>query len=227
MSREGEKMAARDMIRKEVDRLGELANRVRECHGDAVEALARFDHAKSGAEELITMLIAAGSINAVREECEKFTEYFERHAEEEAPRIKSEFYLLAENDVKMLDALAARIESRRAEAHKALAGMTACEDPTKEEKYGLMAADALGSAASTCRDFYAAVTMMAELAATRDALPKGAKLTRTILQRSIAHAVENTQGAVKALAVSATSGRAKSVIDGFRKAFLDTEEGEK
>ena len=105
--------------------------------------------------------------------------------------------------------------------------MTACEDPTKEEKYGLMAADALGSAANTCREFYAAVTMMAELATTRDALPKGAKLTRTILQRSIAHAVKNTQGAVKALAVSATSGRAKSVIDGFRKAFLDTEEGEK
>nr|DAM77919.1 MAG TPA: hypothetical protein [Caudoviricetes sp.] len=139
---------------------------------------------------------------------------------------KSEFYRLVENDVKMLDALAARIESRRAEAHKALAGMTACEDPTKEEKYGLMAADALGSAASTCRDFYAAVTMMAELAATRDALPKGAKLTRTILQRSIAHAVKNTQGAVIALSAAATGDRTKSVIDGFRKAFLDTEEGE-
>lgn len=220
-------MDAKDVIHKEVDRLGELANRVRECHGDAVEALARFDHAKSGAEELITMLIAAGSINAVREECEKFNEYFERHAEEEVSRIKSEFYRLAENDVKMLDALAARIESRRVEAHKALAGMTACEDPTKEEKYGFMAADALGSAASTCMDFYVAVTVMAELATARDALPKGAKLTRTILQRSIAHAVKNTQGAVKALAVSATSGRAKSVIDGFRKAFLDTEEGEK
>ena len=53
-----------------------------------------------------------------------------------------------------------------------------------------------------------------------------AKLTRTILQRSIAHAVKNTQGAVKALAVSATSGRAKIVIEDFRKAFLDTEEGE-
>lgn len=220
-------MDAKDVIHKEVDRLGEFANRVRECHGDAVEALARLDHAKSGAEELITMFIAAGSINAVREECEKFNEYFERHAEEEAPRIKSEFYRLVENDVKMLDALAARIESRRAEAHKALAGMTACEDPIKEEKYGLMAADALGSAASTCVDFYAAVTMMAELAAVRDAVPKGAKLTRTILQRSIAHAVKNTQGAVKALAVSATSGRAKIVIDDFRKAFLDTEEGEK
>lgn len=142
-------------------------------------------------------------------------------------RIKSEFYRLVENDVKMLDALAARIESRRAEAHKALAGMTACEDPIKEEKYGFMAADALGSAASTCTDFYAAVTMMAELATARDALPKGAKLTRTILQRSIAHAVKNTQGAVKALAISATSGRAKIVIDDFRKAFLDTEEGEK
>ena len=95
MGREEEKMAARDMIHKEVDRLGEFANRVRECHGDAVEALARLDHAKSGAEELITMFIAAGSINAVREECEKFNEYFERHAEEEAPRINSEFYRLA------------------------------------------------------------------------------------------------------------------------------------
>ena len=220
-------MDAKDVIHKDVDRLGEFANRVRECHGDAVEALARFDQTRDSAEKLITMFIAAGSINAVREECEKFTEYFERHAEKEAPRIKSEFYRMAENDVKMLDALAARIESRRAEAHKALAGMTACEDPTKEEKYGLMAADALGSAASTCRDFYAAVTMIAELATTRDALPKGAKLTRTILQRSIAHAVKNTQGAVKALAVSATSGRAKIVIDDFRKAFLGTEEGEK
>lgn len=219
-------MAAMEVIHKEVDRLGEFANRVRECHGDAVEALARSDHAKSGAEELITMFIAAGSINAVREECKKFTEYFERRAEEEAPRIKSEFYRLVENDVKMLDALAARIESRRAEAHKALAGMTACEDSIKEEKYGFMAADALGSAASTCMDFYAAVTVMAELATARDALPKGAKLTRTILQRSIAHAVKNTQGAVKALAVSATSGRAKIVIEDFRKAFLDTEEGE-
>ena len=219
--------AAKDVIHKEVDRLGEFANRVRERHGDAAKALARFDLTGDVSEKLMAMLIAAGSINDVREECEKFNEYFERHAEEEAPRIKSEFYRLAENDVKMLDALAARIESRRAEAHKALAGMTACEDPTKEEKYGLMAADALGSAANTCRDFYAAVTMMAELATTRDALPKGAKLTRTILQRSIAHAVKNTQGAVKALAVSATSGRAKSVIDGFRKAFLDTEEGEK
>lgn len=29
-------------------------------------------------------------------------------------RVKSEFYRLVENDVKMLDALAARIESRRA-----------------------------------------------------------------------------------------------------------------
>lgn len=220
-------MDAKDVIHKEVDRLGEFANRVRECHGDAVEALARLDHAKSGAEELITMFIAAGSINAVREECEKFNEYFERHAEEEAPRIKSEFYRLVENDVKMLDALAARIESRRAEAHKALAGMTACEDPIKEEKYGFMAADALGSAAGTCMDFYAAVTMMAELATARDALPKGAKLTRTILQRSIAHAVENTQDAVIALSAAATSDRTKSVIDGFRKAFLDTEEGEK
>jgi hypothetical protein len=76
------KMDAKDVIHKEVDRLGEFANRVRECHEDAVEALARLDHAKSGAEELITMFIAAGSINAVREECEKFTEYFERHAEE-------------------------------------------------------------------------------------------------------------------------------------------------
>lgn len=140
---------------------------------------------------------------------------------------KSEFYRLVENDVKMLDALAARIESRRAEVHKALAGMTACEDPIKEEKYGFMAADALGSAAGTCMDFYAAVTMMAELATARDALPKGAKLTRTILQRSIAHAVKDAQGAVKALAVSAASGRAKIVIDGFRKAFLDSEEGEK
>ena len=53
-----------------------------------------------------------------------------------------------------------------------------------------------------------------------------AKLTRTILQRSIAHTVKNAQGAVNALAVSATSDRTKSVIDGFRKAFLDTEEGE-
>lgn len=140
---------------------------------------------------------------------------------------KSEFYRLVENDVKMLDALAARIESRHAEAHKALAGMTACEDPIKEEKYGFMAADALGSAAGTCMDFYAAVTMMAELATARDALPKGAKLTRTILQRSIAHAVKNTQDAVIALSAAATSDRTKSVIDGFRKAFLDTEEGEK
>ena len=82
MDRKEEKMDAKDVIHKEVDRLGEFANRVRECHGDAVEALARFDQAKSGAEELITMLIAAGSINAVREECEKFTEHFERHAEE-------------------------------------------------------------------------------------------------------------------------------------------------
>ena len=82
MSREEEKRDAKDVIHKEVDRLGEFANRVRECHEDAVEALARLDHAKSGAEELITMFIAAGSINAVREECEKFTEYFERHAEE-------------------------------------------------------------------------------------------------------------------------------------------------
>lgn len=102
----------------------------------------------------------------------------------------------------MLDALAARIEARRSQAHKALAGMTACEDPIKEEKYGFMAADALGSAASTCRDFYAAIT------------------------RSIAHTVENTQGAVIALSAAATSDRTKSVIDGFRKAFLDTEEGE-
>ena len=220
-------MDAMEAARKDVDRLGEFANQVQENHRIAAKALARFDLTGDVSEKLMAMLIAAGSINDVREECEKFNEYFERHAEEEAPRIKSEFYRLAENDVKMLDALAARIESRRAEAHKALAGMTACEDPTKEEKYGLMAADALGSAANTCRDFYAAVTMMAELATTRDALPKGAKLTRTILQRSIAHAVKNTQGAVKALAVSATSGRAKSVIDGFRKAFLDTEEGEK
>lgn len=53
-----------------------------------------------------------------------------------------------------------------------------------------------------------------------------AKLTRTILQRSIAHAVENTQDAVIALSAAATSDRTKSVIDGFRKAFLDTEEGE-
>ena len=227
MNREEEKRDAMDVIHKEVDRLGEFANRVRECHGDAVEALARFDHAKSGTEELITMFIAAGSINAVREECKKFTEYFERHAEGEAPRVKSEFYRLAENDVKMLDALAARIESRRAEAHKALAGMTACEDPIKEEKYGLIAADALGSAASTCRDFYAAVTMMAELATARDSLPKGAKLTRTILQRSIAHAVKNAQDAVIALSASATSDHTKSVIDGFRKAFLDVEEEEK
>lgn len=140
---------------------------------------------------------------------------------------KSEFYRLVENDVKMLDALATRIESRRAEAHKALAGMTACEDPIKEEKYGFMAAEELGSAASTCRDFYAAVTMMAELATARDSLPKGAKLTRTILQRSIAHAVKNAQDAVIALSASATSDHTKSVIDGFRKAFLDAEEGEK
>lgn len=219
-------MDAKDVIHKDVDRLSEFANRVGNATGDAVDALARLDHAGNGAEELITMFIAAGSINDVREECEKFTEYFERHAEKEAPRIKSEFYRLAENDVKMLDALAVRIESRRAEAHKALAGMTACEEPIKEEKYGLMAADALGSAASTCRDFYAAVTMMAELATTRDALPKGAKLTRTILQRSIAHAVKNMQDAVIALSTSATSDRTKSVIGGFRKAFLDTEEGE-
>lgn len=140
---------------------------------------------------------------------------------------KSEFYRLVENDVKMLDALVARIESRRAEAHKALAGMPACEDPIKEEKYGFMAADALGSAASTCVDFYAAVMMMAELATARDALPKGAKLTRTILQRSIAHAVKNAQDAVVALSASAASDRTKIVIDDFRKAFLDAEEGEK
>ena len=58
-------------------------------------------------------------------------------------------------------------------------------------------------------------------------IPKGAKLTRTILQRSIAHAVKNAQGAVIALSAAATSDHTKSVIDGFRKAFLDTEEGEK
>lgn len=58
-------------------------------------------------------------------------------------------------------------------------------------------------------------------------IPKGAKLTRTILQKSIAHAVKNAQDAVIALSTSATSDRAKSVIDGFRKAFLDAEEGEK
>lgn len=226
MNREG-KMDAMEAARKDVNRLGEFANQVQENHRIAAIALARFDLTGDVSEQLMAMLIAAGSINDVREECEKFNEYFERHAEEEAPRIKSEFYRLAENDVKMLDALAARIESRRAEAHKALAGMTACEDPIKEEKYGLMAADALGSTANTCRDFYAAVTMMAELATARDAHPKGAKLTRTILQRSIAHAVKNAQGAVKALAVSATSGRAKIVMDDFRKAFLDTEEGEK
>ena len=220
-------MDAMEAARKDVDRLGEFANQVQENHRIAAIALARFDFTGDVSEKLMAMLIAAGSINDVREECEKFNEYFERHAEEEVSRIKSEFYRLTENDVKMLDALAARIESRRAEAHKALAGMTACEDPTKEEKYGLMAADALGSAASTCRDFYAAVTMMAELATARDSLPKGAKLTRTILQRSIAHAVGNTQDAVTALSAAATSDRTKSVIDGFRKAFLDTEEGEK
>lgn len=220
-------MDAMEAARKDVDRLGEFANRVRECCGDAVEALARLDHAGSDAEELIAVFIAASSVNDVREECEKFSKYFERHAEEEAPRVKSELYRLAENDVKMLDALAARIESRRAEAHKALADMTACEDPIKEEKYGLIAADALGTAASTCRDFYAAVTMMAELATARDSLPKGAKLTRTILQRSIAHAVKNAQDAVIALSASATSDHTKSVIDGFRKAFLDAEEEEK
>ena len=82
MDREEEKMAAMEVIHKEVDLLGEFANRVRECHGDAVEALARLDHAKSGAEELIAVFTAAGSINAVREECKNFTEYFERHAEE-------------------------------------------------------------------------------------------------------------------------------------------------
>lgn len=227
MDREEEKRDAMEAARKDVDRLGEFANQVQENHRIAAKALARFDLTGDVSEELIAVFTAAGSINAVREECKKFTEHFERHAEEEAPRIKSEFYRLAENDVKMLDALAARIESRRAEAHKALAGMTACEDPTKEEKYGLMAADALGSAANTCRDFYAAVTMMAELATTRDALPKGAKLTRTILQRSIAHAVKNAQDAVVALSASATSDHTKSVIDGFRKAFLDAEEGEK
>lgn len=218
---------AMEAARKDVNRLGEFAGRVWECHGAAVEALARFDLTGDEAERLLAILIAAGSINDIREECKKFNEYFERHAEEEAPRIKSEFYQLAENDVKMLDALAARIESRRSEAHKALAGMTACEDPIKEEKYGLIAADALGTAASTCRDFYAAVTMMAELVTACDSLPKGAKLTRTILQRSIAHAVKNAQDAVIALSASATSDHTKSVIDGFRKAFLDAEEGEK
>ena len=230
MDREEEKMAAMDAIeaaRKDVDRLGEFASQVQENHRIATIALMRFGFTGDEADKLIAMFIAAGSINDVREECEKFSKYFERHAEEEAPRVKSEFYRLAENDVKMLDALAARIEARRIQAHKALACMTACEDPIKEEKYGFMAADALGSAASTCMDFYAAVTMMAELATVRDALPKGAKLTRTILQRSIAHAVKNMQDAVIALSASATSGRTKSVIDGFRKAFLDTEEGEK
>lgn len=213
--------------RKDVDRLGEFASQVQENHRTATIALTRFDLTGDEAEGIIALLVAASSINDVREECEKFSKYFERHAEEEAPRVKSELYRLAENDVKMLDALAARIESRRAEAHKALAGMTACEDPIKEEKYGLIAADALGSAASTCRDFYAAITMMAELATARDSLPKGAKLTRTILQRSIAHAVKNAQDAVIALSASATSDHTKSVIDGFRKAFLDAEEEEK
>lgn len=215
-------MDAMEVARKDVDRLGEFASQVQENHRIATVALTRFDLTGDEAEGIIALLVAASSM-----ECEKFSKYFERHAEEEAPRVKSELYRLTENDVKMLDALAARIEARRSQAHKALAGMTACEDPIKEEKYGLIAADALGSAASTCRDFYAAVTMMAELATARDSLPKGAKLTRTILQRSIAHAVKNAQDAVIALSASATSDHTKSVIDGFRKAFLDAEEEEK
>ena len=218
-------------VRADVDRLGELWRKIDwlyENATDNLDVLKVADAEDEGTESDYLFAISNG-IRQAMDECAAFDAHFRRKygaKEEEAPRIKSEFYRLAENDVKMLDALAARIESRRAEAHKALAGMTACEDPTKEEKYGLMAADALGSAASTCVDFYAAVTMMAELAAVRDAVPKGAKLTRTILQRSIAHAVKNTQAAVIALSASATSDRTKSVIDGFRKAFLDTEEGE-
>lgn len=218
-------------VRADVSRLGELWRKIDWLYENAtnnLDVLKVADAEDEGTESDYLFAISNG-IRQAMDECAAFDAHFRRKygaKEKETPRVKSEFYRLAENDVKMLDALAARIESRRAEAHKALAGMTACKDPTKEEKYGLMAADALGSAASTCRDFYAAVTMMAELATTRDALPKGAKLTRTILQRSIAHAVKNAQGAVNALAVSATSGHTKSVIDGFRKAFLDTEEGE-
>lgn len=219
--------------RADVDRLGELWRKIDwlyENATDNLDALEIADAEDDGTESDYLFAISTG-IRQAMDECRDFDAHFRKkydakEEEKETPRIKSEFYRLVENDVKMLDALAARIESRRAEAHKALAGMTACEDPIKEEKYGLMAADALGSAASTCRDFYAAVTMMAELATARDALPKGAKLTRTILQRSIAHTVENTQGAVIALSAAATSDRTKSVIDGFRKAFLDTEEGE-
>lgn len=220
-------------VRADVDRLGELWRKIDWLYENATDNLdvLKVADAEDDGTELDYLLAISTGIRQAMDECAAFDAHFRRkygakEEEKEAPRIKSELYQLAENDVKMLDALAARIESRRAEAHKALAGMTACEDPTKEEKYGLMAADALGSAASTCMDFYVAVTMMAELAAVRDAVPKGAKLTRTILQRSIAHAVKNTQGAVKALSASATSDRTKSVIDGFRKAFLDTEEGE-
>ena len=220
-------------VRADVDRLGELWRKIDWLYENAIDNLdaLKVAGAEDDGTESDYLFAISNGIRQAMDECAAFDAHFrEKYGaeaeEEEVPRVKSEFYQLVENDVKMLDALAARIESRRAEAHKALAGMTACEDPTKEEKYGLMAADALGSAASTCRDFYAAVTMMAELAAVRDTVPKGAKLTRTILQRSIAHAVKNTQDAVIALSASATSGRTKSVIDGFRKAFLDTEEGE-
>jgi hypothetical protein len=81
MDRE-EKMAAMEVIHKDVDRLGEFANRVRENHRIATVALMRFDLTGDEAEKLMAMFIAAGSINDVREECEKFSKYFERHAEE-------------------------------------------------------------------------------------------------------------------------------------------------
>ena len=83
MDREEEKMAAMDAIeaaRKDVDRLGEFASQVQENHRIATIALMRFDFTGDEADKLIAMFIAAGSINDVREECEKFSKYFERQA---------------------------------------------------------------------------------------------------------------------------------------------------
>ena len=89
-------MDAMEVARKDVDRLGEFASQVQENHRIATVALTRFDLTGDEAEGIIALLVAASSINDVREECEKFSKYFERHAEEEAPRVKSELYRLTE-----------------------------------------------------------------------------------------------------------------------------------
>ena len=63
-------MDAMEVARKDVDRLGEFASQVQENHRIATVALTRFDLTGDEAEGIIALLVAASSINDVREECE-------------------------------------------------------------------------------------------------------------------------------------------------------------